>query len=78
MLAALVVLAHALPACLGDRDDTKLNPQPLPPGEPGRGTGETPVNNGDGDGNGAAPPGGMDAGSTTDGDAADHDGGGDR
>jgi hypothetical protein len=46
MLAVSFTLLHSVPACIGGGDE-KLNPQPLPPGDPDKGTSEpTPGENG--------------------------------
>ncbi|MBX3215674.1 MAG: hypothetical protein KF850_26790 [Labilithrix sp.] len=76
LLALVVVLAHAVAACMGDDG---LNPQPLPPHDPtdqndGRGEAPTTGENGGSSSGGAAPTAPLDAG-----DAPDADGGeGDR
>ncbi|MBN9165621.1 MAG: hypothetical protein BGO98_19460 [Myxococcales bacterium 68-20] len=67
LVAISVALLHAVPACMSDSGDTKLNPQPLPPGEPpdGFGTPSDGTEDDDSsDGEGMSP--GTDAGVSAD------------
>ncbi len=72
MLAVGAVLVHGVPACLSDGDpDGKLNPQPLPPGDPPEPFPSDGLDNGSGS---AGPPptsGTGDAATAGDADAAD-------
>ena len=66
LVAVSVVLLHAVPACMSDSSDTRLNPQPLPPGEPPDGFGETTGGTGNSSSSGGASPGGADGGASAD------------
>ncbi|MBX3204600.1 MAG: hypothetical protein KF764_05995 [Labilithrix sp.] len=74
LFAVSVALLHGVPACMGGSDD-KLNPQPLPPGDPPGELGEGSDNPGTGDstssGSGGAAPNAPDAGLSADADAGD-------
>ncbi len=73
LVAVSVALLHTVPACMSDSSDTKLNPQPLPPGDPdGVGEPTDGTDNGSSSSGGMSP-GGADAGASTDAgaDAAD-------
>ena len=72
MLAIGAVLLHAVPACMSSSSDEKLNPQPLPPGDPPPELGDPTGNDSTGGSGGAAPPTpgtSSDAGKSTDADA---------
>lgn len=80
LVAVSVALLRAVPACMSDSSDTRLNPQPLPPGDPPEEVGEPSTDNGSSSSGGMSP-GGADAGASGDSgaDAADAaDGGGDQ
>ncbi|MBX3197330.1 MAG: hypothetical protein KF894_04160 [Labilithrix sp.] len=77
LLALVVVLVHAVAACMGG--DDALNPQPLPPQDPtdqvddGRSDNPTTGENGGSSSGGAAPTGPLDAGTSPDADGGEVD-----